>query len=112
MADLDDKTNTAPLTTDTPAEPATDVRRRRARRQRTPPGRRPAPRRRPDHARPDGQALEHAPACARIADDNRGKDILLLDLRQATPLVDFFVIATADLAAAEPRDRRARSTRR
>jgi ribosome-associated protein len=40
-------------------------------------------------------ALERARACARIADDNRGKDILLLDLRQTTPLVDFFVIVTA-----------------
>ena len=36
-----------------------------------------------------------APA-ARIADDNRAKDILLLDLRQATPLIDFFVIASAN----------------
>ncbi len=42
------------------------------------------------------KALEHARHCARIADDNRAKDVLLLDLRQATPLVDFFVIATAD----------------
>ena len=41
-------------------------------------------------------ALEHARMAARIADDNRAKDILLLDLRQATPLVDFFVIATAN----------------
>jgi ribosome-associated protein len=40
-------------------------------------------------------ALEHARICARIADDNRGKDILLLDLREATPLVDFFAIITA-----------------
>jgi ribosome-associated protein len=40
-------------------------------------------------------ALEHARICARIADDNRGKDILVLDLRAATPLVDFFVIVTA-----------------
>jgi ribosome-associated protein len=40
-------------------------------------------------------ALERSRACARIADDNRAKDILLLDLRQATPLVDFFVIVTA-----------------
>lgn len=40
-------------------------------------------------------ALEHARVCARIAEDNRAKDILLLDLRGATPLVDFFVIATA-----------------
>jgi ribosome-associated protein len=40
-------------------------------------------------------ALERARVCARIADDNRGKDILVLDLRQTTPLVDFFVIVTA-----------------
>ncbi len=42
-----------------------------------------------------GMALERARLCARIADDNRAKDILLLDLRKATPLVDFFVIVTA-----------------
>src|SRR4051794_32919876 len=41
------------------------------------------------------RALEHSQICARIADDNRGKDILLLDLRPATPLVDYFVIITA-----------------
>jgi ribosome-associated protein len=41
------------------------------------------------------KALERAAICARIADDNRAKDILLLDLREATPLLDFFVIATA-----------------
>ena len=35
------------------------------------------------------------PDRARIADDNRAKDILLLDLREATPLLDFFVIASA-----------------
>jgi ribosome-associated protein len=40
-------------------------------------------------------ALEHARVCARIADENRGKDILVLDLRRVTPLVDFFVIASA-----------------
>lgn len=40
-------------------------------------------------------ALEHARLCARIADDNRAKDILLLDLRGATPLIDYFVIASA-----------------
>ncbi len=42
-----------------------------------------------------GLALEHAKICARIAEDNRGKDILLLDLRKTTPIVDFFVIVTA-----------------
>jgi ribosome-associated protein len=41
------------------------------------------------------RALEHARICARIGADNRGKDILLLDLRGVTPLVDFFVIITA-----------------
>jgi ribosome-associated protein len=41
------------------------------------------------------RALEHARACARIADDNRGRDILLLDVRNATPLMDYLVIATA-----------------
>jgi len=42
------------------------------------------------------QALENARFAARLADDNRAKDIVLLDLRQATPLLDFFVIATAN----------------
>lgn len=40
-------------------------------------------------------ALEHARLAARIAEDNRARDVLLLDLRGATALVDFFVIATA-----------------
>jgi ribosome-associated protein len=40
-------------------------------------------------------ALQHARICAQIADLNRAKDIVVLDLRQATPLVDFFVILTA-----------------
>ena len=39
-------------------------------------------------------ALEHAKMCARIAEANRAKDILLLDLRGVTPLIDFFVIAS------------------
>jgi ribosome-associated protein len=49
-------------------------------------------------AMPDrvAKALEHARFAARIADDNRAKDILLLDLRSATPLIDFFVIASAN----------------
>jgi ribosome-associated protein len=42
------------------------------------------------------QALEHARIAARIADDNRAKEIVVLDLRRATPLLDFFVIATAN----------------
>ncbi len=41
------------------------------------------------------RALELSRLAARIADDNRARDILLLDVRPATPLVDYFVIATA-----------------
>lgn len=41
-------------------------------------------------------AIENIRGCARIADDNRGKDILLLDLREATSLVDFFLLVTAN----------------
>ena len=40
------------------------------------------------------KARELAIACARIGDDNRGRDILVLDLRSATSLVDYFVIVT------------------
>lgn len=41
------------------------------------------------------KALAHARAVAAIADENRAKDILVLDLRKVTPLLDYFVIATA-----------------
>jgi ribosome-associated protein len=40
-------------------------------------------------------ALELARVAARIAAENRAKDVLLLDLRASTPLFDYFVIATA-----------------
>ena len=32
--------------------------------------------------------------CAQVAEDHKGKDILVLDLRGLTPIFDFFVIAT------------------
>lgn len=50
-----------------------------------------------DRKNPDrlAKALEHARLAAKIAEENRAKDILLLDLRKATPLLDYFVIATA-----------------
>lgn len=38
--------------------------------------------------------LEQAIQCARIADDNKAKDILVLDLRGITPIFDFFVVMT------------------
>jgi ribosome-associated protein len=39
-------------------------------------------------------ALERAFMCAQVAEDHKGKDILVLDLRDLTPIFDFFVIAT------------------
>jgi ribosome-associated protein len=40
------------------------------------------------------RSLELALAAARTAEDNRGYDIVLLDMRQLTPMFDYFVIAT------------------
>lgn len=39
-------------------------------------------------------SLEQAIQCARIAEDNKAKDILILDLRGITPIFDFFVLMT------------------
>ena len=39
-------------------------------------------------------ARQLASGCANVADENRGRDIVVLDLRKLTPLVDYFVIAT------------------
>jgi ribosome-associated protein len=39
-------------------------------------------------------ALENACLCARIAADNKARDILVLDMREQSPLFDYFVIAT------------------
>ena len=32
--------------------------------------------------------------CARVADENKARDVVVLDMRKLTPLYDFFVIAT------------------
>ncbi len=40
------------------------------------------------------RALELARLAARIAAETRGSEILILDLRELTPVVDYFVIAT------------------
>lgn len=40
------------------------------------------------------RSLKTALRCARIADDYRGRDTLVLDLTPLTPIVDFFVITT------------------
>jgi ribosome-associated protein len=40
------------------------------------------------------RSLERAQAAARVADLNRGRDITILDLRELTPVFDYFVVAT------------------
>jgi ribosome-associated protein len=43
-------------------------------------------------------SLRHACLCARIADEYRGRDTIVLDLTQVTPIFDFFVLSTATSA--------------
>ena len=38
--------------------------------------------------------LANALACARLASDNKARNITVLDLRELTPLYDYFVLAT------------------
>jgi len=38
--------------------------------------------------------LRRARTAARVAAENRGRDIVILDLRELTPLFDFFVLAS------------------
>jgi len=45
-------------------------------------------------ASPLSSALHRACLAARIAADNKARDILVLDMRPCTPLFDYFVIAT------------------
>jgi ribosome-associated protein len=45
-------------------------------------------------ARPTSSSLERALAAARVADDNRGRDIVVLDLRKLTSMFDYFVVAS------------------
>lgn len=42
----------------------------------------------------DARSLELALAAARTADENRGTDIVILDMRELTPIFDYFVLAT------------------
>ncbi len=41
-------------------------------------------------------SLERACLCARVASDNKARDIVVLDMRNITPLYDFFVLATGN----------------
>jgi ribosome-associated protein len=40
--------------------------------------------------------LEHACLCARVAADNKARDVVVLDMRGLTPLFDYFVISTGN----------------
>ncbi len=39
-------------------------------------------------------ALNRALIAARTADDNRGRDVVILDMRELTPIFDYFVIVS------------------
>lgn len=43
---------------------------------------------------PVGPALQRAAVAARVAEENRGRDIVVLDLRKLTSMFDYFVLAT------------------
>ncbi len=42
----------------------------------------------------ENRGLARALAAARVADQNRGRDITILDLRELTPVFDYFVLVT------------------
>ncbi len=44
-------------------------------------------------ARP-ADALDRACLCARVAADNKGRDVVVLDMREVTPIYDYLVLAT------------------
>lgn len=48
----------------------------------------------PRAATPLSSALHRACLAAKVAADNKARDILVLDMRPCTPLFDYFVIAT------------------
>ncbi len=39
-------------------------------------------------------ALERALAAARVAEENRGRDVVVLDMRELTTMFDYFVLAS------------------
>ena len=41
-------------------------------------------------------AIDRACLCARVASDNKARDVAVLDMRGITPLYDFFVLATGN----------------
>jgi ribosome-associated protein len=49
---------------------------------------------RPPQVQTTTSALERAQLCARLAAENKGRDILILDMRGITSLYDYFVLIT------------------
>jgi ribosome-associated protein len=47
-----------------------------------------------DSARGARQSLQRALVAAQVAADNRGRDIVVLDMRELTAIFDYFVLAT------------------
>lgn len=45
-------------------------------------------------ARNPDRSLQLALTAARIAEETRGRDIVILDMREVTPMFDYFVLAT------------------
>lgn len=43
---------------------------------------------------PSPPSLQLALTAARLAEENRGRDVVVLDMRELTPMFDYFVIAT------------------
>jgi ribosome-associated protein len=41
-------------------------------------------------------ALERARLAAKVARDNKGRDIVILDMRKITPIYDYFVLSTGN----------------
>ncbi len=41
-----------------------------------------------------GTSLERAKVAARVAEENRGRDVVILDMRELTSLFDYFVLAS------------------
>jgi ribosome-associated protein len=39
---------------------------------------------------------QHALLCARVAADNKARDVIVLDMRGITPLYDYFILATGN----------------
>ncbi len=46
------------------------------------------------NAKPVDAGLKRALVAARVAEENRGRDIVVLDMRQLTPIFDYFVLAS------------------